>query len=106
MDFYAILDQVVGLLQQRGRVAYRVLKLQFTLDDASLAALKDELIYSQRLAVDEDGKVLVWTGDASPSLTTRHAGTSPERAPLAYTPPISPRRSSPPAPSWKANASR
>ncbi len=26
-------------------------------------ALKDELIYGQRLAVDEDGRVLVWTGD-------------------------------------------
>src|SRR5262249_3460954 len=33
------------------------------LDDAHLAALKDELIEGQRLAVDEAGRVLVWTGD-------------------------------------------
>ena len=52
MDFYDVLDQVLDLLRQRGRVAYRVLKLQFKLDDETLEALKDELIYSQRLAVD------------------------------------------------------
>ena len=49
MDFYEVLDQVLDLLRQRGRVAYRVLKLQFKLDDEALEALKDELIYSQRL---------------------------------------------------------
>ena len=65
MDFYAVLDQVIDLLRQRGRVAYRVLKLQFKLDDEALEALKDELIYSQRLAVDAEGKVLVWAGDSS-----------------------------------------
>ena len=65
MDFYDVLDQVLDLLRQRGRVAYRVLKLQFKLDDETLEALKDELIYSQRLAVDAEGKVLVWVGDSS-----------------------------------------
>jgi hypothetical protein len=86
MDFYAILDQVVDLLRQRGRVAYRVLQLQFTLDDASLAALTDELIYSQRLAVDEDGKVLVWTGAAAPVPPPAIPAPPPGRAPIAYTP--------------------
>jgi hypothetical protein len=43
MDFYDVLDQVLGLLRQRGRVAYRVLKLQFKLDDKTLEALKDSL---------------------------------------------------------------
>ena len=47
MDFYAVLDQVIALLQQRGRVSYRALKLQFHLDDDTLEALKDELIYAQ-----------------------------------------------------------
>jgi hypothetical protein len=37
MDFYDILDQVIALLKQRGRASYRALKLQFTLDDTSLA---------------------------------------------------------------------
>ena len=41
MDFYDVLDQVLDLLRQRGRVAYRVLKLQFKLDDEALEALKD-----------------------------------------------------------------
>ena len=36
MDFYEVLDQVLDLLRQRGRVAYRVLKLQFKLDDEAL----------------------------------------------------------------------
>jgi len=44
MDFYAVLDQVLDLLRRRGRVAYRALQVQFHLDDAALAALKDELI--------------------------------------------------------------
>jgi hypothetical protein len=29
MEFYALLDQVVALLQSRGRVSYRALKLQY-----------------------------------------------------------------------------
>ena len=45
MDFYAVLDQVLDLLRQRGRVTYRALKRQFQLDDeACLRTLKDELI--------------------------------------------------------------
>ena len=63
MDFYAVLDQVLDLLRQRGRVTYNVLKRQFGLDDACLQDLKDEIIEAQRVAVDEDGRVLVWTGD-------------------------------------------
>jgi class 3 adenylate cyclase len=86
MDFYEVLDQVLDLLRQRGRVAYRVLKLQFKLDDETLETLKDELIYSQRLAVDAEGRVLVWVGDAS-SAPALAAAPAQNRAPLAYTPP-------------------
>jgi class 3 adenylate cyclase/predicted ATPase len=63
MDFYAVLDQVLALLRQRGRVTYRALKLQFKLDDESLEVLRDELIKAQRVAVDENGDVLVWVGE-------------------------------------------
>jgi class 3 adenylate cyclase len=89
MDFYEVLTQVLDLLRQRGRVAYRVLKLQFKLDDEALEALKDELIYSQRLAVDAEGKVLVWAGNSgdSSSASTLAATPAQDRAPLAYTPP-------------------
>jgi class 3 adenylate cyclase len=62
MTFEEVLDQAMAMLQRRGRLTYRTLQLHFQLDDAHLEALKDELIYGQRLAVDEDGRVLVWTG--------------------------------------------
>src|SRR2546429_7296032 len=86
MDFVAILDQVIALLSQRGRVAYRTLKRQFQLDDEALEDLKIELIDSQRLATDEQGTVLVWSGEAAPSPAPAVA-PAPVSAPLAYTPP-------------------
>src|SRR5215471_18184261 len=64
MDFYAVLDQVLALLRQRGRVSYRALKLQFHLDDEAVEALKEELLYAQHPVTDEDGRGLVWTGTA------------------------------------------
>src|SRR5256885_7699139 len=83
MTFEEILDQAIALLQRRGRVTYRTLKRQFNLDDEALADLKAEIIKGQRLAVDEDGEVLVWTGGATNSLTSTRG---PSRAPLGYTP--------------------
>ena len=67
MTFEEIVDQAVAMLQRRGRIAYRTLKRQFQLDDEALEDLKTELIKAQRLAVDENGEVLVWTdGTVSP----------------------------------------
>src|SRR5215467_6202893 len=63
MNFYDIYDQIIDLLKQRGRVSYRALKMQFTLSDDGIEALKDELIYAKKQAVDEDNRVLVWTGN-------------------------------------------
>jgi hypothetical protein len=65
MDFYAVLDQIIALLRQRGRVSYRALKLQFHLDDEAVEALKEELLYAQHPVTDEDGRGLVWTGTAT-----------------------------------------
>ena len=65
MTFEDLLDQAIAMLQRRGRVTYRTLKRQFQLDDDVLEDLKEGLIYGQRLAVDEDGRVLVWTGEVS-----------------------------------------
>jgi hypothetical protein len=62
MTFEDLLDQAIALLQRRGRLTYRALKRQFNIDDDYLEDLKVELIQGQRLAVDEDGTVLVWTG--------------------------------------------
>ena len=47
-----MIDQVIELVRSRGRVSYRVLKLQ--LDNDAIEALKDELIYAQYVTVDED----------------------------------------------------
>jgi len=65
MDYDAILAQVLMLLQREKRLSYRVLKLRFQLDDETLEALKEDLVYAKQLAVDEDGRVLVWTGGTS-----------------------------------------
>ncbi len=71
MTFEEILDQAIAMLQRRGRLTYGALKRQFQLDDAYLEDLKAELIEGQRLAVDEDGRVLIWTGgtDVAPTTT-------------------------------------
>jgi class 3 adenylate cyclase/predicted ATPase len=69
MTFEELLDQAIAMLQRRGRLTYGALKRQFQLDDAYLDDLKAELIEGQRVAVDEDGRVLVWTGGAEGPLT-------------------------------------
>jgi hypothetical protein len=86
MTFDAILAQVLDLLQHQGRVAYRALKVRFNLDDDYLEALKDELIYARRLAVDEDGRVLVWMGDTTSVPPPAVPAQVQDRAPLSYTP--------------------
>ncbi len=65
MDFYEVVDQVVQLLQQRGRLTYRSLKLQFKLDDETLEALKEEILYAHPQVVDDEGRGLLWTGEAN-----------------------------------------
>src|SRR2546422_10221582 len=87
MDYDAILAQVLALLQQEERLSYRVLKRRFQLDDDLLEDLKDDLIYAKHLATDEDGRVLVWTGDAvSPPLSAAGSAHAQARVPLSYTP--------------------
>src|SRR5262249_14572161 len=82
-----VVDQVIALLRQRGRVTYSTLKRQFQFDEAALEDVKNELIEGQRLAVDERGNVLVWIGAAGPtSPAPAPATTTQEQAPLAYTP--------------------
>src|SRR5438132_13720207 len=65
MTFDDLLAQVLALLQREQRLSYRALQRRFALEEADLEALKDELIYAKRLAVDEDDRVLVWAGEAS-----------------------------------------
>jgi class 3 adenylate cyclase/tetratricopeptide (TPR) repeat protein len=94
MTFEEVLDQAIDMLRRRGRVTYRALKRQFDLDDAYLEDLKEELIEGQQVAVDENGKVLVWTGEAvSPTafpqapVPASEMASTQAREPLSYTPP-------------------
>jgi len=83
MTFEEILDQAIAMLQRRGRLTYGALKRQFQLDDAYLDDLKAELIEGQRLAADEDGRVLVWTGGASPPPASVASPPPHQEEPLA-----------------------
>lgn len=65
MKFSTVVEQVLELLQRQRRISYRALKREFDLDDEYIDDLKAEIIDAKRVAVDEDGKVLVWVGDAS-----------------------------------------
>src|SRR4029450_13440497 len=93
MKFSEMVDQAKEFLRRRERVSYRALKREFDLDDELLEDLKAELIHAQRIAVDEEGKVLVWAGKGetevvsaqlsvvSPPLLTANA-----KPPVTYTP--------------------
>jgi class 3 adenylate cyclase len=89
MDFYAVLDQVVALLQKRGRVTYRALQLQFHLDGEQLTALKDELLFAYPQVAEEEGRGFVWrdqaegTAAASPTPAQSPSPTSDPLPPLA-----------------------
>jgi|GEM_PF-1940346 len=88
MTFEESLDQAIAMLQRCGRVTYRALKQQFQLDDATLEDLKHELIEGQRLAVDEQGDVLVWTGGVPllPVPVPAPSPSAPSFAPLGVRP--------------------
>ena len=88
MTFEEILDAVLAMLQRRGRVTYRTLKRQFSLNDDAFEDLKDELLYAHPHVVDDDGRGLVWTGEARPTPTLRSPPALDQaRAPFSYTPP-------------------
>jgi hypothetical protein len=91
MDFDQVLDQAIEMLQRRGRLTYRTLKRQFDLDDETFEDLKEELVYGQRLAKDEEERVLVWIGEPastpSPAPAPEPSSRAPVQEPLSYTPP-------------------
>jgi class 3 adenylate cyclase/tetratricopeptide (TPR) repeat protein len=103
MTFEELLDQVLTLLQRRGRVAYRAVQRQFDLDDATFEDVKEALLFAHPELVTDEGRGLVWTGVAGPTpmpTASPHEATPPpaavavsvpagvpDTAPLAYTPP-------------------
>jgi hypothetical protein len=62
MTFEEILDQALAMLQRRGRVTYRALKLQLRLDEDNREALIDELLYAYPQVADDAGRGLLWSG--------------------------------------------
>jgi class 3 adenylate cyclase len=87
MTFDDIMAQILALLQKQGRVSYRALKRRFDIDDEYVEDLKAEIIDAQRCAIDEDGKVIVWTGSAAPSPPhISIPSREPKPTPLSYTP--------------------
>ena len=85
MKFYEVVDRASELLRSRGRASYRALQVEFDLTDTYLEALKEELIEAQQMAVDEGGKVLVWTGDQAAASAPR-SSPSQSQPPSTYTP--------------------
>src|SRR4029453_17942712 len=75
MTFDEILDQVITLLKRQGRVSYPALKRRFALDDDYIEDLKAEILYVHPV-VDDDGKGLIWTGEAE----RQPVSTSPQLA--------------------------
>src|SRR5712692_1412452 len=88
VTFKEVLTQVIDWLQQDKRLSYRALKRQFALDDDYLDDLKAELIEVRRVAVDEDGRVLVWTGDAGTPPSSPPPSSQYVSPPATVSPPI------------------
>src|SRR5437867_2894809 len=98
MTFDEVLAQVRELLQNKGRLAYPALKVRFGFDDSYLEALKAELIDAEQVAVDENGKVLVWIGGPSiassqlsvagsqSAVGSQQSAVQPAPTPASYTP--------------------
>ena len=88
MSFDDVLNQVLDLIQRQGRLSYSAMRRRFDLDDAYLADLKDELLFSHPV-VDENDRGLVWTGETSSTpapVVAPERPSDPIREPLSYTP--------------------
>ena len=92
MKFSEIVDQARVLLQRTGKLTYRPLTREFALDVEALEDLKEQFIPAEEVAVDKDGKMLVWMGDSSVPTPSEPAGRlrpppPPAPPPASYTPP-------------------
>ena len=72
----AIIEQAKALLKSKEQVTYRLLNRRFVLDNESGKGLKEELVETERVADDENGRVSIWTGDkTSDEIVTQTAET-------------------------------
>ena len=84
MTFEQCLNETIALLRRQQRVSYRALKRQFEIDDAYVEDLKSELVEVLKLALDHEGKMLVWQGD-QPAVEEREPDRDPAAAAAAQT---------------------
>jgi class 3 adenylate cyclase len=90
-----VVEQVLELLQHQGRISYRALKREFDLDDEYIEDLKTELIKARKLARDEEGEVLVWTGTSpvsSSEFQVSSSEASKQKRATSNVPPLSAER--------------
>ena len=86
MDFDAVLEKVLELLQRQGRATYRALKLRYDLTDEYLETLKEELLYTHPEVADDEGRGLIWNG-AGQEAAPQPASSQPQsQPPSTYTP--------------------
>jgi tetratricopeptide (TPR) repeat protein len=78
-SFGEIVERSLALLHRRGRVSHTALRLEFGLDDATLAALREELVAVLAAADDDDG-VLVARDAAAPAAPAPPSAFAGERA--------------------------
>jgi class 3 adenylate cyclase/predicted ATPase len=82
---YAALPALIAFLEREGRVSYRVLAHVFNGDQAFLDEAREELTF-RRLARDEHGQGLVWTGEPTPALAPSLDLARAQPAPPAQAP--------------------
>lgn len=87
LRFRSLLQAVISLLKSEGRVTYRILKHIPGLDDTLLAEIRKELRL-RRLAVDEEGEVLVWTCETPPSAASGKVAPSPQNTTAMVSPAV------------------
>ena len=85
MKFSEIVKETREWLQRDGRLSYRTLKMEFDLADEQLDVLKEQLIDADRVAADEEGRILVWVGDGVTSPQPAPSQPRPQ-SPATYTP--------------------
>ncbi len=86
MDIFELLDKVWERLQQTGRITYRILQMQFQLDEELLQTLKDELFFSHPEIADVEGWGLVWHGETERSAPAQSESLSQTQPPASNTP--------------------
>jgi hypothetical protein len=92
--FGEVVERSLDLLERRGRISHTALRLEFDLDDETLAALVEELV-DVLGAADDDGRVL--SGRAGQATVPDVAVPSSPASPSASAAPAAPAAAAPPA---------